>query len=380
MWILRYSIWRTKRRREEEKKRRREESSVSFALLNFPGAILRVGSDKGEGRRTYFTGGHPSHHIRWRLANSIYKEFMDLYRDEESLPARGLRTRYKDYSEWQNTADMRKVLKIQEEYWLKEFAGDMPVSNLPIDFERPEVMHFEGSMMEFQIETGETGALKRLASKEGVSLFGLVLTIVNVFLAKMTRQEDICIGTQVAGRRHPDIQGIIGVFLNSLALRNFPGQEKTFKAFLHQVMERTLQAFENQEYQFESLVEKVLGKREVNRNPLFDVMLVWQNFERQEIQAPGLTLKPYPHEHKSRALTDLGLYGWEKESKLLFTFEYSTELFEKETVERFITYFKEIVVSVIANQEIKLNDIKISHHLGMAEPGLFRDGDDDFGF
>jgi non-ribosomal peptide synthetase component F len=168
--------------------------------------------------------------------------------------------------------------------------------------------------------------------------------------------------------------------LNTLALRNFPAAEKTFNEFLHQVMARTLQAFENQEYQFESLVEKVLGKRDINRNPLFDVMLVWQNFEQGEIQVPGLTLKPYSYEHKSRALTDLSLYGWETGEKLSFTFEYSTELFETKTVERFILYFKEIVTAIIADKEIKLKDIKISHDLGMAEPGLFQENDDDFGF
>ncbi|HLP59025.1 MAG TPA: condensation domain-containing protein, partial [Candidatus Deferrimicrobium sp.] len=367
-----------KRRREEEKKRRIERFIRPFDLSRAP--LLRVGLIKEkEDEHILLVDTH--HIISDGASQTLFiKEFMNLYRHEKPGPGNDLKTRYKDYAEWQNTPAVRKVLKNQEEYWLNEFTGNIPAANLPADFERPEVMHFEGSMMEFRIETGETGALKRLASDEGVSLFGLVLTILNIFLFKITRQEDICIGTQVAGRRHPDLQGIIGVFLNSLALRNFPGKEKTFKTFLHQVMERTLQAFENQEYRFESLVEKVLGKRDVNRNPLFDVMLVWQNFERQEIQVPGFTLKPYPHEHKSRALTDLSLYGWEMGEKLSFTFEYSTELFEKETVSRFITYFKEIVTMVIANREIKLKDIKISHDLGMAEPGLSRDSDDSFGF
>ncbi|MCP5107871.1 MAG: hypothetical protein GY950_31070, partial [bacterium] len=138
--------------------------------------------------------------------------------------------------------------------------------------------------------------------------------------------------------------------------------------------------FENQEYYFEDLVEKVLGKREVNRNPLFDVMLVWQNFERSDIRVPGLTLKPYPHEHKDRALIDLSLYGSEVGDKLEFVFEYSSELFKPETVQRFVNYFKEIVSIVTTRRKVKLLDIEISHDLGSAKTGVFAESDDEFGF
>ncbi|UCH98534.1 MAG: amino acid adenylation domain-containing protein [Candidatus Aminicenantes bacterium] len=307
----------------------------------------------------------------------LVKELMALYA-KETLP--GLRIQYKDYSEWQYNNGIRKMLKIQEEYWLKEFAGDVPVLNLPTDFTRPGTMRFEGSMLDFDIHRQESKALKKIAIEEEVSLFGLLLAILNVLISKITGQDDISIGTQVAGRKHTDLDNIIGVFLNTLVLRNDLDKNNTFKGFLHQVMERTLQAFENQDYPFEDLVKKVIGKREISRNPLFDVMLVWQNFETNEIKIPTLNLKPYHYEHKSRALIDLSLYGFELEGKLSFTFEYSTELFKKESIERFINYFKEIISTVTANKEIKLKDIKISHHLGMAAPGVSREEDDQFGF
>ncbi len=307
----------------------------------------------------------------------LVKELMALYA-EETLPL--LRIQYKDYSEWQHNSGTRKMLKIQEEYWQEEFPGEVPVLNLPTDFPRPEAMRFEGSMLDFEIDGEETKALKKIAIEEEVSLFGLLLAILNVLISKITGQADISIGTQVAGRRHTDLHQIIGVFLNTLVLRNDLDKNKSFKDLLHQVMERTLQAFENQDYPFENLVKKILGKREISRNPLFDVMLVWQNFESNGIKIPTLNLKPYHYEHKSRALIDLSLYGLEREGKLSFTFEYSTELFKKESIERFSNYFKEIIAAVTADKDIKLKDIKISHHLGMAAPGVSQEEDDQFGF
>jgi hypothetical protein len=307
----------------------------------------------------------------------LVKELMALYA-EETLPL--LRIQYKDYSEWQHNSGTRKMLKIQEEYWQEEFSREVPVLNLPTDFPRPEAMRFEGSMLDFEIDGEETKALKKIAIEEEVSLFGLLLAILNVLISKITGQAYISIGTQVAGRRHTDLHQIIGVFLNTLVLRNNLDKNISFKDLLHQVMERTLQAFENQDYPFENLVKKILGKREISRNPLFDVMLVWQNFEGNEIKIPTLNLKPYHYEHKSRALIDLSLYGLEREGKLSFTFEYSTELFKKESIERFSNYIKEIIAAVTADKEIKLKDIKISHHLGMAAPGVSREEDDRFGF
>ena len=187
-------------------------------------------------------------------------------------------------------------------------------------------------------------------------------------------------GTQVAGRNHADLQHIIGVFINTLVLRNYPHKEKTFLTFLQEIKNRTLQAFENQEYPFEDLVEKILGKRELNRNPLFDVMFVWQNMEIEQIRIPGLTLKTLQDEAKQTALIDLTLYGYDGGEQLSFKLEYSTTLFKKETIERFIKYLKEIISCVIANNEIKLKDIKIAHDLGMATTEVFREEDEEFGF
>jgi non-ribosomal peptide synthetase component F len=208
----------------------------------------------------------------------------------------------------------------------------------------------------------------------------LLLSILNIFIAKITGQDDILIGTQIAGRRHSDLENIIGMFINTLVMRNYPGKEKTLKELLKEIKQRTLSAFENQEYPFEDLVEKLLGKRELNRNPLFDVMFVWQNLGIEKIQIPGLTLKPYEEELKPTALIDLSLYGYDNGDDIIFMLEYNTELFKKETIKRFINYLREITAIVSTDKEIKLKDIKISHDLGKAAPGVFQEEDEEFGF
>jgi NRPS condensation-like uncharacterized protein len=168
----------------------------------------------------------------------LINDFMALYKGDD-LPA--LRVCYKDYSQWQNRC--REQIKQQEEYWLKVFAGDIPVLNLPIDFARPLTRDFTGRTLRFTIAEQCTRDLNQLASQQGATLFMVLIAIYNVVLAKITGQEDIVVGTPLAGRRHADLEPIIGMFVNTLCLRNHPGNEKRFIDFLHEVKENTLGAF-----------------------------------------------------------------------------------------------------------------------------------------
>ncbi|MCP5046631.1 MAG: hypothetical protein GY940_05640, partial [bacterium] len=215
------------------------------------------------------------------------KEFFSLYEDR-SLP--GLSIQYKDYARWQNREIQRGVLKNQEDYWLKEFdpQGEIPVLNLPADYSRPARQTFDGRMIRFQLEAEKTMVLKALAIKEDVTLFIVLLSLYGVLLAQLSGQEDIVIGTPVAGRKHPDTQPIIGMFLNTLALRNYPAGTKPFKTFLAEVKERTLQAFDHQDYPFENLVERAVSKRDLSRNPLFDALFILHN----EFQSAATAVTP----------------------------------------------------------------------------------------
>ena len=269
-----------------------------------------------------------------------------------------LRYQYKDYSEWINHETMEMALKRQAKYWLKEYEGEIPVLELPTDYPRPPVQDFAGSRIDFEIDHETSGSLKTLTLEAGATLYIVLLAIYNILLAKLCRQEDIVIGSPAAGRRHADLEKIIGVFVNTLALRNYPSGEKKITDFLTEVKDRTLNAFDNQDYQYENLVEKVVLTRDLSRNPLFDTMFTLQNTGPQKIDVPGLKLLPYEYENKTSKF-DLTLIAVEIEEKLNLAFEYSTKLFRRETVERLIIYFKNILRNVVENKNRSIFQLEI---------------------
>jgi len=295
----------------------------------------------------------------------LERDFSLIYGGEE-LPA--LPVRYKDYSCWQNSRAQQTLLKEQENYWLKQFEEEVPVLELPCDYPRPAVQSFEGHGIGFQIGSEETKLLKKIAREQGATMYMVLLTVYYIFLSRLSGQEDIVVGTPIAGRRHADLQQIIGMFVNTLALRNSPQKEKTFLGFLHEVKARALEAFENQSYPFEDLVEKVKVNRDISRNPLFDVMFSFKNIgeNNEEItrdetatagrQEPGQTSPGYEHRVSK---FDMTLGGMELGNHLLFTIEYSTRLFKKESMERFITYFKRIAAYISKNPGKEILGIEI---------------------
>jgi len=285
------------------------------------------------------------------------KEFMDVY-SSRVFPA--LRLQYKDYSRWHKSECEGEVIKKQEDYWMQQFDTEIPILNLPYDYPRPAVQSYEGGTLNFQLGKEEMEALKGFAAGEDAvaTMYMVLLALFNVLLAKLSGNHDITVGTPIAGRRHIDLQPIIGMFVGTLALRNYPDPSRTFFTFLQEVKERTLTAFENQDYQFEDLVEHVVVNRDPSRNPLFDVMFALQNMEVQEMEISGLKVGLYDFENKI-ANFDLFLQGFEKEDGVIFLFTYCTKLFKKETVERFVSYFKMIMSVLIKNPHKKISEIEI---------------------
>ena len=208
----------------------------------------------------------------------------------------------------------------------------------------------------------------------------------NMLLAKLAGQEDIIVGTGVAGRRRQEFENVIGMFVNTLALRNHPVEDKTFKDFLYEVKERTLQAFENQDYLFEDLVEKVVTKSQPGANPIFDTVFMLQNIERgTSDNSPGkqtsLMLRPYGFDAK-RTIFDIMVSCYETGGKLGIGVSYSTALFKKETMEKYFGYYKDILSFIIENKELsfQLKDIHLASGLKTIESKLVQKETGDFGF
>jgi tyrocidine synthetase-3 len=324
-----------------------------FDLSRVP--LFRVGLIKVENGRHILM--KDMHHIigDGSSIGTSTKEFMSLYKGEE-LPL--LRLQYKDFSEWQNKAKEGEGIRKQEEYWLKVFAGEIPVLKMPTDYPRPAKWQFVGDWISFDLGTGSTKALKYLALQEGATLYMILLAIYNILIAKLSGQEDIVVGSAAAGRRHADLEPLFGIFLNMLAMRNYPRGEKTFIEFLREVIDTTVAAYANQDYQFENLIERVIVNRDVSRHPLFDVMFGLQNMDFPEIEVPGLKSRPYMYKNRT-ARVDMTMLGAESGENLIFAVEYNTTLFKEETIERFVEYYQRIAASVIENPGKKIKEIEI---------------------
>jgi amino acid adenylation domain-containing protein len=291
----------------------------------------------------------------------LIKDFMTCYaHDGETSPARPTHARlqYKDYAEWRHHDRQQQALEKQEKYWLGRFKGEIPILYLPYDYPRPEIQGFAGSTITFFVGKEETQKMQELASKEEVSLFMLLLAVLNVFLSRTSGQEDIIVGTGIAGRRHENLQGIIGLFVNTLPLRNYPNDDKPFTQFLREIKNQTLEAFSNQDYPFEDLVEKISVNRDPGRNPLFDILLMFQNLEIPALEIPGLRLKPYRYE-KQVSKFDITFTAFERDEEIHFSCEYSTKLFKEDTIQGFINLFKRVVSVICRKPGKRIGEIEI---------------------
>ncbi|WP_036605614.1 condensation domain-containing protein, partial [Paenibacillus assamensis] len=283
------------------------------------------------------------------------EEFVRLYGGEQLEP---LRIQYKDYTVWQHSQEQKERLQLQEAYWLDMFQGELPVLEMPTDYPRPAVQSYEGQTLEFFFDALKTDGLKQLASETGTTLFMVLLAAYNVLLHKYSGQEDVIIGTPIAGRNHGDVQPLIGIFLNTLAIRSYPASEKTFLSYLNEVKETTLHAFEHQNYPFEELVEKVQVTRDLSRNPLFDTLFTMQNTENEEFELEGLRLVPYPSTLDT-AKFDISLDVGEENGGLDYSFEYATALYKRETIERLAKHYEQLLITIVSRPDAKIAELNL---------------------
>jgi bacitracin synthase 3 len=285
----------------------------------------------------------------------ILKELAELSQNRELPP---LRIQYKDFTVWQNELFRSDEVKKQEEYWLNVFKGEIPVLNMPTDYPRPTVQSFEGNSINFEIEVSETKKLNQLAVETGATMYMILLAAYNILFAKYTGQEDIIVGSPIASRPHVDLQNIVGMFVNTLAMRNYPEGDKTFREFLEEVKENALAAYENQDYQFEELIGQLNIRRDLSRNPLFDTMFVLQNMDNQELSMEELKITSQPIKNII-AKFDLTLTAVETGDKVKFDMEYCTKLYKAETVARIVRHYIRVIKEITENPQRKLKEIDI---------------------
>lgn len=291
----------------------------------------------------------------------LKKDFITLYNGGELPP---LRLQYKDYSGWQHGQAEKGRLKQQEEYWLKEFEGEIPVLNLPLDYERPGTRSFEGAVIGSRVGEEETGAMRQMAKDKGVTMFVLMLAIYNIFLAKICLQEVIIVGTPIAGRMHDDLEQVVGMFVNVLAIKNRVDQTKTFTEFLSQVKQKSLKNFENQSYQFEELVAKLGTDRVKGRNHLVETHFVYHDAQIGKPAGPDPkqndNTRVIPEEFQNNsAHLDISFIVMEMETHLNCLIQYCTRLFKKKTIGKFSGYILNIINAVTKNPDVITSELDL---------------------
>ncbi len=286
----------------------------------------------------------------------LLDELMEIYAGKRLPP---LRIQYRDYAAWLDRILNSSLMATQEKFWLSMYPDSVPVLELPTDFPRPAFLDSRGAYCFSRLEPELTERVKKLSEALDTSPYVVLLSAYFALLAKYAGQDDIVVGTGTAGRNHVDTQRLIGMFVNTLPIRAFPEPEKSVKQFILEVNSRFLDAFENQDYPFERLVEKLNLRRDTSRTPLFDAGLVYQSMGWHGVEARGVRARLEPFKH-GIAHTDLLLEAVDDaDGSLVLNWEYRKCLFREDTIWRLTGHYLRILTSFCENPDVQLKNISM---------------------
>jgi amino acid adenylation domain-containing protein/non-ribosomal peptide synthase protein (TIGR01720 family) len=347
------------RRTEEVERLASEEAGRPFPLSRGPllrATLLRLGETEHVLLLTV-------HHIvfdGWS-AGILFQELAALYeaftRGEPS-PLAELPLQYADYASWQREWLKGEVLEAQLAYWRQRLAGSPPVLELPLDKPRPTRRSARAGRVPVALSGELSEALEALAQREGCSLFMVLLGGFQALLARWSGQEDIVVGTPVAGRTRVEVEGLIGFFVNTLVLRTDVSGRPTFRELLARVKEVALGAYAHQDVPFEKLVEELAPVRDLRHSPLFQTLFALQNVPAREVSMPGLKLSPVEKEG-AEAKLDLSLSLTRTPEGLRGAFSYDAALFEPATIKRLARHLETLLATVVAAPDKRVVEVEL---------------------
>ena len=312
------------------------------------------------------------HHIvadGWSLGVLI-QEIAALYpafASNRPSPLLELPIQYADFAYWQRQCLQGEFLATQLGYWQQQLDG-ISLLNLPTDRPRLAAQTYQGARQPLQLSPSLSAALLALGQQEGVTLFITLLAAFQVLLYRYTQQEDIAIGSPIANRNHSEVEGLIGFFVNSLVLRTDLSGNPTFREVLKRVKDVALGAYAHQDLPFEKLVEELHPERNLNQNPLFQVVFALQNAPMTALELPDLTLSALPFETETTRF-DLELHLWEPNTQTgLWTDSsdgisgfviYSTDLFDDATIARMLEHFQTLLAGIVANPDCQIGQLPL---------------------
>lgn len=291
----------------------------------------------------------------------LLKELAAIYaalENETNHNLEPMELQYSDYVRWLKGKADSNEWKDHLLYWKEKLRGVPSLLELPTDYTRPAVQAYKGALLEFAFEKYEYGRIKSFCKEYKITPFVFLLSVLKVLLYRYSGEENLVIGTPVAGRNNSKLEGMIGLFVNTIVIRTCIKGEMKFSQYLETVKSECYEAFNRQELPFGLLVEKLNPKRELSYNPIFQVMFQFDNSPMPELRIGDLVLIPVSVD-MGISQVDLSVTCWEDGDILKCTFEYNTELFKIETINRMVSHYKMLINSVLGNPEQIISRINI---------------------
>lgn len=281
----------------------------------------------------------------------------------ESLHFQSLPCQYQDFSRWEKSRLQSAVLEKQRSYWLDKLNGAPKLLELGESKARPGVQRYRGAHFAFDVSAELSSSLRELSRQAGCTLFMTTLSIYNVLLMTYSGCRDLCVGTPVANRGRKEVQDLIGLFTNMLVLRCRLKGNPTFREFLNEVKENTLEALENQEFPFDNLIGELVDSRDMSHAPLFQVAFSFQNFNPSEPRSRPVDFEPFNFDNGFSKF-DLTLNVVEMQGHLQATFEYDIDLFDERFIAKMASDWIRFAQAVSNHPDAKLSRLC---ELGVAE-------------
>ncbi len=295
-----------------------------------------------------------SESVLTRELSTLYASF--LAGEDSSLPA--LDIQYVDYSAWQRQWMESEQLKRQAEFWKNALADAPALLDLPTDHPRPALQDFQGAIEQVVFDEQLTAGLKEFSKRHGVTLFMTLIAAWGALLARLSGQQHVLIGTPVANRDQKEIQGLIGFFVNTVAVRlDFTGSPSV-KEIIEQTRAKTFAALDNRDIPFDKVVELTQPMRTMAYSPLFQVMFAWQNTTQETFKLPGIEVQPIPYKSVNSKF-DLLLDLRETAGAIYGIIEYATSLFEQSTIVRYAGYLRRLLEGMIADDSVAIDRLPI---------------------
>ncbi|MCA2177489.1 amino acid adenylation domain-containing protein [Nonomuraea glycinis] len=335
----------------------REEARRRFELGEGP-LVRALLVRSGPGEHDLFLTLHHVIADRWSLS-ILLRDLMELYRAQiTGTPAElpELAAGYRDFAVWHRERVSGRAADLA--YW-KDALADAPATlDLPADRHRQGLASLEGRRLTFTIDAETVAAVRACALERQVTPFMVLLAAFQAVLARYTGRYDIPVGTPVSGRAHPEVEEIAGLFLNTLVLRGDLSGEPSFAELLRRTRDRVLDAHDHAELPFEVLVQELAEERDLARNPLFQVMLAYQNVPPSPPEVAGIGLRTLDID-PGVTQADLHLVVEEADERLAGVLHYATDLFDHDRMERFADHFRAFLAAAVADPERPVADVPI---------------------